>query len=154
MSDAPKKSPTEKAAPQGPGGQDANLRDVDGHDPSVVGALSDGLRKALFSGISAVFTSEEGIRQAVGEMPKEAMAYFAAQTEKSRKELFRVAADEVKGFLNNVDLTGEIRKAITGLKLEVKAEVRFVDEENAETKINVGFAPNGDAAEDAGSGKA
>lgn len=91
--------------------------------------LPDSIRKALLGGISAVMMTEEGIRSALGDMrlPKEALSYLAQQTDKTRRELFRSVSDEVKGFLKGIDLTGELRKALTGLKVSVKAEVTFTD---------------------------
>lgn len=92
--------------------------------------LTDSLRKAAVAGMTALFVTEEGIRGALGEMrlPKEALAYLAQQTDKTRRELFGAVSDELKGFLSGIDLPGELRKALKGLKLEVKAEVRFVED--------------------------
>ncbi|OGQ91440.1 MAG: hypothetical protein A2289_18005 [Deltaproteobacteria bacterium RIFOXYA12_FULL_58_15] len=100
--------------------------------------LGDSLRKALVTGMSALFMTEEGIRGALSEMrlPKDALAYLAQQTDKTRRELFRAVSDEIKGFLKSIDLTGEIRKALVGLKVEVKAEVRFSEEGAPDTTIS------------------
>jgi hypothetical protein len=91
--------------------------------------LSDSLRRAFVSGVSALFMTEEGIRSALSDMrlPKEALTYLAQQTDRTRKELFRAVSEEVKGFLKGVDLSGALRKALLGLKVQIKAEVRFVD---------------------------
>ena len=99
--------------------------------------LSDSLRRAFVSGVSALFMTEEGIRSALSDMrlPKEALTYLAQQTDRTRKELFRAVSDEVKGFLKGVDLSGALRKALLGLKVQVKAEVRFVEAQPPETKI-------------------
>ena len=44
----------------------------------------------VVAGMTALFVTEEGIRGALGEMrlPKEALAYLAQQTDKTRRELF------------------------------------------------------------------
>ena len=93
------------------------------------GLLPESIRKALATGLSAVFMTEEGIRQSLSDMrlPKDAVSFVLQQTERSRRELFRVVSDELKSFLKEVDLTGEARRALAGLKLQIKAEVRFVD---------------------------
>jgi hypothetical protein len=97
--------------------------------------LTDSLRKAAVAGMTALFVTEGGIRGALGELrlPKEALTYLAQQTDKTRRELFGAVSDELKGFLAGIDLPGELRKALKGLKLEVKAEVRFVEDTTTTT---------------------
>lgn len=95
------------------------------------GLLPESVRKALVTGLSAVFMTEEGIRNIVSDMrlPKDAIAFLAQQTERSRKELFRVVSEELKGFLRGVDVTGAVRKALAGMRVEVRAEVRFIEDD-------------------------
>ncbi len=94
--------------------------------------LPDSIRKAVVGGLSAVLMTEEGIRNAVSDMrlPKDAIAFLAQQTERTRRELYRMVSDEVKGFLGNIDIGGAMRKALSGMRVEVKAELRFVDEDS------------------------
>jgi hypothetical protein len=127
--------------------------DLDDLDESTVddqnkGGLSDSIRKALVTGMTALFMTEEGIRGALSEMkaPKEALTYLAQQTDKTRRDLFHAVSEEIKGYLKRIDLSGELRKALVGLKVEVKAELRFVEEGSPETKIEATIAE----AEDAG----
>jgi hypothetical protein len=109
--------------------------------------LPDSIRRALLSGISAVMMTEEGIRSALGDMrlPKEALSYLAQQTDRTRRELFRAVSDEVKGFLKSTDLTGELRKALTGLKVNVKAEVTFTDVSAPTAKLEASVSDADDA---------
>ncbi len=101
-------------------------------DPSESprGRMAESLRKALVTGLSAVFVTEEGIRNALGDMrlPKDALSYLVQQTNNSRREVFRILSEELKGFLKNADVAGALKKALAGMKLEVKAEIRFVEE--------------------------
>ena len=92
--------------------------------------LPDSIRKAVVGGLSAVLMTEEGIRNAVSDLklPKDAIAFLAQQTDRTRRELYRMVTDEVKGFLGNIDIGGAMRKALAGMRVEVKAELRFVDE--------------------------
>lgn len=92
--------------------------------------LPDSIRKALVGGLSAVFMTEEGIRNAVSDMrlPKDAINFLAQQTERTRRELGRMVSEEVKGFLGNIDINRALRKAIAGMRVEVRAELRFVDD--------------------------
>lgn len=100
--------------------------------------LPESIRKALVSGISALFMTEEGIRNMLADMrlPKDAMAYLVQQTERTRKELFRVISTELKGFLKSADLTRELRNALRGTKVQVRAEVRFVAADKPTSKVS------------------
>lgn len=101
-----------------------------GGDGNKGGRFPDAFRKAVVSGISALFVTEENVRNLVSDMrlPKDAMSYVVQQTEKTRREMFRVVAHEVKGFLRNADVTGEMRRALIGLKVQVRAEIKFSED--------------------------
>jgi hypothetical protein len=108
--------------------------------------LPESIRKAVVGGLSAVLMTEEGIRNAVSDMrlPKDAIAFLAQQTERTRRELYRMVSDEVKGFLGTIDIGGAMRKALSGMRVEVKAELRFVDEDTGvsiKTKTMRGSVP-------------
>lgn len=106
--------------------------------PPRSGLLPESIKKALVSGLSAVAMTEEGIRSALSDMrlPKEAISYVVQQTEKSRRELFQTISHEIKGFLRGIDFPGELRKALTGMKLEVRADVRFVQDGATQTEVH------------------
>jgi hypothetical protein len=57
----------------------------------------------------------------------EAVAFLSQQTDRTRKEVSRVLSEEVKGFLRSLDLQGEIRKALTGMTVKVRAEISFTE---------------------------
>lgn len=101
--------------------------------------LPESIRKAVVGGLSAVLMTEEGIRNAVSDMrlPKEAINFLAQQTERTRRELYRMVTDEVKGFLDNIDISGVMRKAMAGMRVEVKAEIKFVDEGGTTLKTTI-----------------
>ncbi len=103
------------------------------------GGLTDSIRKALLTGLSAVFMTEEGIRSVLSDMrlPKEALGYIAQQTDRTRRELFRAVNQEIRNFLQNVDWNREVRKAMTGLKVEVKAIVRFKEDDRVTPEVSV-----------------
>lgn len=102
------------------------------------GLLPDSVRKLFVTGLSAVFMTEEGIRGVLSEMrlPKDAIASLLQQTERSRRELLRLISDELKRYLRAVDLPGEIRKALTGMRLEVNAQIRFVEDEESRSSVS------------------
>lgn len=100
-------------------------------------AVADSLRRALVNGLSAVLMTEEGIRQAVGELrlPKDAVGYLSQQAERSRREVSRIVGVEVKRFLHNTDMAGLLRKSLSGMKVEVRAELKFNEDMDVDAKV-------------------
>lgn len=100
------------------------------------GILPESLRKAVTLGLSAVFMTEEGIRNALGDLrlPKEAIGYIVEQTDKARRDVHRVVEDQLKGFLERIDVRRELRKALVGMRMEIEAKVRFVEDADGEVK--------------------
>ncbi len=88
-------------------------------------------RRILESGSAAL--SEELIRRALLEtpMPREVGGFLAGSADTMRRELNRVIAREVAGFLKSVNLAGELQKILTSLSLEIKTEIRFVPNDRA-----------------------
>lgn len=98
------------------------------------GRIPDTL-KTVLSGLSGMFAADEGLRNLVSEkIPKDAMGYVAQQTEKTRREIFRIVSHEVKGFLRGTDVMKQVRQSLTGMKIQVRADIRFV-EDKPEVKI-------------------
>jgi len=113
----------------------------DPDDSEGRGLFPKSLHKALVTGVSAVLMTEEGIRNALGDLrlPKEAINYVIQQTERSRRDLFQAVTGEVKGFLSSADITGSVRKALTGMRVDVRAQIRFIDDTTAQTEIETDF---------------
>lgn len=86
--------------------------------------LQDFMRRTISSGVRGVLTTEEGIRNLVAELfPKELGSYVRAQIESMRDEVSGAVIREFTNFLKNLDLAGDIRKNLSGLKINVKAEI-------------------------------
>lgn len=99
-------------------------------DHNLGGKASDAIRKLLVSGLSTASMTEEGIRNALSDLPlpKDAVHYLLSQTEKGRHDLYRTVSDEVKTFLRGLNLTGELRQALVGLRLEVSGSIRILED--------------------------
>jgi hypothetical protein len=105
------------------------------HDPRLRDRLGDRLdalvpetvKKLALAGMGAVFMTEEGIRNAVSDLklPREAVTTLLSQTEKARAELFRMIAGEVRKFLEEANIAGELRKVLIGLSVDVNASISF-----------------------------
>ena len=124
------------------------FRDDDADSPNL-GNVTESIRKAVVGGLNTLLTGDDSIKSTIGELPKDALGYVVGQAEKSRKELVRVVTNEIRGFLGGMDMTHELRKALLGLKVEVNASIRFVDEEHPEVKMeHVIKHPDADADTD------
>lgn len=91
------------------------------------GGVGELLRRAVLAGVGAVFLTEEGIRRSVTELklPKEMFSYFAAQAERTRTDAGRVVRKELRRFLNSDAFKQQMAGLLSGLTLEIKAEVRL-----------------------------
>jgi hypothetical protein len=91
------------------------------------GLVPDVVRRAVLTGVGALFMTEEGIRNAVTEMklPKDALAFLLSQAEKSRAEVARVVTQEVRRFLEGETLHRELWKLLTSVTLEVNASIQL-----------------------------
>ena len=117
------------------GGKDPNLDEPE-EDPRIderlrqrlEGMVPDLLRRTLYAGVGAVFTTEEGVRKLAKEvsLPKDMANYLFEQAQTSKNELFRIVAGEMREFLENLNLTDELLSLLTSLSFEVKTEIRFI----------------------------
>lgn len=104
--------------------------------------VTDALRRVLLGSVGTLLTTEEGIRAAVRELklPKELMQMVLAQAQTTRTEVVAVLAREMRGFLASMDAQALMQRALSGLVLEITAEVRFkLDEEGdlvPQVKVN------------------
>jgi hypothetical protein len=99
-------------------------------DPELLrsgGFVPDIVRRAVLTGVGALFMTEEGIRKSVGDLklPKDALAFLASQAERTRGEVARVVTQEVRRFLESETLRREIMKLFTGVTLEVNATLQL-----------------------------
>ena len=91
------------------------------------GILPDTLKRAMLSGLGALFVTEETIRSAVSDMrlPKEAVGYILNQADNSKEQLFSLVANEVGRYLERLDLSEETAKILSKLTLEVNTKISF-----------------------------
>jgi hypothetical protein len=94
---------------------------------TLSGLVPDIVRRAVLTGVGALFMTEEGIRNLVGEMklPKDALAFLLSQAEKTRAEVARVVTQETRRFLESETLRRELWKLLTSVTLEVNATVQL-----------------------------
>jgi hypothetical protein len=95
--------------------------------------IPDIVRRTFYAGLGAVFTTEEGIRKMASEfqLPKDVANYLIQQAASSKDELFRIVAKELRGFLESLNVSGELQKLLTSLSFEIKTEIRFIPNDEA-----------------------
>lgn len=90
--------------------------------------VSEFVRRTALAGLSAVFMSEEGVRRLASQLklPKEALGFLLAQADKTKDELGRIIAEEVRKVLQSERLRDELQSLLAGMTIEVKAEIRLL----------------------------
>jgi len=115
--------------------------------------VPDLIRRTFYAGIGAIFTSEEGIRRIANDfsLPKDMANYLISQAQSTKNELFRIFAAEIRRFLEDLRVNEELRRLLSSMAVEVKAEVRFVPREGgtapaARSKVRIRRSPGRAAA--------
>ena len=106
--------------------RDKRLRDV------LEGFVPDVVKRAMLSGLGALFVTEETIRSAVSDMPKDAVGYVLQQADNTKDHFLALMATEVRDFLREIDVGEELTRILSTMTLDVHTQIRFVPEEDGE----------------------
>lgn len=102
-----------------------------GHGSAETPGLPDAVRRLIALGLSGVFSTQETIRQAVGDaLPKEWVDFAADQSERTRAEFLERLAGELARTLETIDLARVMQQALEGRTLEVNARIRMLPDED------------------------
>jgi hypothetical protein len=90
-------------------------------------AFTDTVRKAVLTGLGAVFLTEEGARKVARDwkLPKEIVGYIAGQAGSAKDEIVRVVNEEVRKFFESEALRREFLRLLSSMSIEVHAEIRL-----------------------------
>lgn len=96
------------------------------------GFVPEFVRKVAVAGLGALFMTEDGIRSLAGQLklPKEMLGFILGQAEKTKDEVGRVLSEELRRFLQSEKLRDEFFKTLSGMTVEVKAQIRLVPSED------------------------
>lgn len=113
-----------------------DLEDPLGEAPPATplfGAVPELMRKAALAGLGALFMTEEGLRRTAAQIPvpKEVLAGLLAQADRTKDEVARVLAEELRRFLHSETLKRELSQMFAGMSVEVNARIRLVPEDKA-----------------------
>jgi len=101
---------------------------------AVEGIVPGVLKRASIKGVGDALLSEDGLRSVLAEqkkIPKEAAGLLFSQADTMRREILRIVSREIRIFLENADLGGEIAKILTSVSFEIKTEIRFIPNDQA-----------------------
>lgn len=95
--------------------------------------LPNVIRRTVNSGVDATRRTEDMIRAAVSDftLPREVATYIVDVADSTRKDIVRVAAREVREFLETANLNEEIARLLTRVSFEIRTEIRFVPNDQA-----------------------
>jgi hypothetical protein len=96
-------------------------------DAGLRGKAADFMKKAMTAGVGALFLTEEGIRNLVGDLklPKELLTSLVTQADRTKQDIVRTLGEEVRRFLESAAVHEELHRLLSDVTLEVKAEVRL-----------------------------
>jgi hypothetical protein len=69
--------------------------------------------------------TRERVDRGLSDLVKRAMSAGLEKASRSKDDLVRVATNEMRAWLDRLDLQSELAKALTKMVVEVKAEIRF-----------------------------
>ena len=97
--------------------------------------LPGAVKETVSESVGRVAFDEERLRKLLSQsnMPKEVVKFVLAQINSTKREITRVVAREIREFLEDTDLAGEVARMLTRLSFEVTMEVRFVPNDDAIT---------------------
>jgi hypothetical protein len=89
--------------------------------------IPDVLKKSLLLGIGGDLFSEDTIRKTLSDiqMPSDLVQYVIQQTSKSKNELIRIIAEEIRNVIIQSQLGDELKKLLKAFKINIKLEISF-----------------------------
>jgi hypothetical protein len=123
--------------------------------PGTVGFVADVVRKAVLTGVGALFLTEEGARKVAREwkLPKDLATYLVSQASGAKDEVLRVLGQELRRLLDSETFRKEILKSVENMTVEIHAEMRLKASDGEPTppvRVKVKRRVKAGEAEDAG----
>lgn len=92
------------------------------------GMISELARKAVSSSVSKLIETEGFIREVVKMVSRELAGYVSREVHGLRQEMVAQVGASVVGWLDKVDVAGEVRKGINGMTFDIQMRVHVTDE--------------------------
>jgi hypothetical protein len=118
--------------------------------PGTVGFVADVVRKAVLTGVGALFLTEEGARKMAREwkLPKDLATYLVSQASGARDEVVRVVGQELRRLLDSETFRKEMLRSLENMTVEIHAEMRLKasdDGPQQPVRVRVKRRPKSDA---------
>lgn len=85
-------------------------------------------RKAVNKGGEVASSTEESVRKLLGDLPlpNEVVERVVERLDDYKVDLMRLVKEEVRAFLDRIDIGHELQKMLTSLSFEITTEIRFI----------------------------
>jgi hypothetical protein len=85
------------------------------------------LKRVVELGVEKAVEAPDNIKELVGgiKLPREAAQYLLSQVDDTKSGIFRVVAKEVREFLAQTNVSGEMQKMLSTMQLEIRTTIRF-----------------------------
>jgi hypothetical protein len=95
----------------------------------VVGQIFDIFKRAVSAGANVIFSPQDGEnknKHPTLELPKEVAQYLFSAAGDLREALLRMIGNEIRRWLEALDIGTELQKILTSTSFEIKTEIRFI----------------------------
>jgi hypothetical protein len=94
-------------------------------------AIPEFIKRVIETGVGKIAEGPESVRSFVADLklPKEVANYLFAQIEETKNGLHRVVAKEIRSYLEQSDLAGDLAKALGRVSIQIKTEIRFMPDD-------------------------
>lgn len=100
------------------------------------GKIGDLFKKVLTTGVTAAFMTEEGVRALLKDvpLPKDMVVSLLDNARSTKTEFVSSVKNELKTYLNKIDLSREIDKIVEKYDFEVKATISLKRKKKGKTE--------------------
>ena len=98
---------------------------MDEREKDKDGKIGDLLKKVLTTGVTAAFMTEEGVRTVLKDLPlpKDIVGGLVENAKNTKTEFVAGVKNELKSYLDKIDISKEIDKIAEKYDFEVKATI-------------------------------
>jgi hypothetical protein len=99
--------------------------------------ITDIFRKVVNTGISAAFMTEDAVKGLIQDLPlpKEMAQGLLANAKQTKEEFVGSVKNELKTYLDKIDISKEIDRVLEKYDIEVTAKVKFNKKEESEALV-------------------
>ncbi len=97
------------------------------------GRIGDLFKKVITTGVTAAFMTEEGVRAVLKDLPvpKDLVGSLVENAKHTKTEFVSSVKNELKNYLDKIDLSNEIDKILEKYDFEVKATISLKKKKKA-----------------------